>query len=131
MICAVLGLCATLVGAPSVHDGDTLTIQGQAVRLFGIDAEELDEPNGPRARDALRALVRGTSHVRCELTGERTYNRVVGVCYTAAGEDLGEAMVRGGFALDCGRYSDYAYRPFEPMAIRRTLKQKPYCRSKS
>ena len=131
MICAGLGLCATLVGSPSVHDGDTLTLQGQAIRLFGIDAEELDEPNGPRARDALRALVRGTHHVRCELTGERTYNRVVGVCYTAAGEDLSEAMVRGGFALDCARYSDHVYRPFEPMAIRRTLKQKPYCRSKS
>jgi len=131
MICSVLGICATLIGVPTVHDGDTLMIQGQAVRLFGIDAEELDEPNGPRARDALRALVRGTNHVRCELTGDKTYNRVVGICYTAAGEDLGEAMVRGGFALDCARYSDHLYRPFEPMAIRRTLKQKPYCRSKS
>ena len=131
MICAALGICIALTGSPSVHDGDTITIQGQAIRLFGIDAEELDEPNGPRARDALRALVRGTSHVRCDLTGERTYNRVVGVCYTAAGEDLGEAMVRGGYVLDCARYSDSLYRPFEPAGIRRTLKQKPYCRSKS
>jgi len=131
MICAVLGLCTVLTGTPSVHDGDTLTIQGQAVRLFGIDAEELDEPNGPRARDALRALVKGTHHVRCEPTGQKSYNRVVAICYTAAGEDLGEAMVRGGYVLDCARYSDSRYRPLEPMAIRLTLKQKPYCRSKS
>jgi len=130
MICAVLGLCTALIGTPSVHDGDTLTIQGQAVRLFGIDAEELDEPNGPRARDALRALVKGTHYVRCEPTGQKSYDRVVAICYTAAGEDLGEAMVRGGYVLDCARYSDSMYRPFEPMAIRRTLKQKPYCRSK-
>jgi endonuclease YncB( thermonuclease family) len=128
MICAVLGLCTALIGTPSVHDGDTLTIQGQAVRLFGIDAEELDEPNGPRARDALRALVKGTHYVRCEPTGQKSYDRVVAICYTAAGEDLGEAMVRGGYVLDCARYSDFMYRPFEPMAIRRTLTQKPYCR---
>ena len=131
MICAALGICIALTGTPTVHDGDTLTIKGQAVRLFGIDAEELDEPNGPRARDALRAIVMGTSHVRCELTGEKTYNRKVGVCYTAAGEDLSEAMVRGGYVLDCARYSDAFYRPFEPAGVRRILKQKPYCRSKS
>lgn len=131
MICAVLGLCTVLTGTPSVHDGDTLTIQGQAIRLFGIDAEELDEPNGPRARDALRALVRSTSHVRCELTGEKSYNRMVGVCYTAEGVNLNEAMVRGGYVLDCARYSNALYRPLEPMAIRLTLTQKPYCRRKS
>jgi endonuclease YncB( thermonuclease family) len=130
MICSILGVCAVLAGTPSVHDGDTLTINGQAVRLFGIDAEELDEPNGPRARSALRALVRGTPHVRCQLTGEKSYNRMVGICHTAEGVNLNEAMVRGGYALDCARYSDGIYRQFEPMAIRLTLIQKPYCRSK-
>jgi len=128
MICAALGICATLIGFPTAHDGDTLRLQGVSIRLFGIDAEELDEANGPRARDALRALVKGTGHVRCEPTGEKSHNRVVAICYTAAGEDLGEALVRGGYVLDCARYSDFMYRPFEPMAIRRTLTQKPYCR---
>lgn len=131
MICAVLGLCTVLTGTPSVHDGDTLTIQGQAVRLFGIDAEELNEPHGPRAREALRSIVRSTPQVRCELTGDRSYNRMVGVCYTAEGVDIGAALVHGGFVLDCSRYSNFKYRQFEPMAIRNTLIQKPYCRSKA
>jgi hypothetical protein len=130
MICSVLAICAVISGNPSVHDGDTLTIHGQAIRLFGVDAEELDEPHGPQARDALRALVRKTEYVRCELSGERSYNRLVGVCHTAEGLNLNEAMIRGGHALDCARYSGGLYRQFEPMAIRLTLTQKPYCRTK-
>ena len=131
MICTILGVCAVLAGTPSVHDGDTLTINGQAVRLFGIDAEELDETNGPRAKDALRSLVKGVAYVRCQLSGEKSYNRMVGVCTTSEGINLNEAMVRGGYALDCARYSGGIYRQFEPMAIRNKLTQKPYCRSKS
>jgi endonuclease YncB( thermonuclease family) len=130
MICAALGICATLLGFPTVHDGDTLRLEGVSVRLFGIDAEELSEPHGYSARDALRAIVAKTTHVRCELTGDTSYDRRVAICYTASGQDIGELMVRGGHVLDCARYSDGKYRQFEPMAIRNTLIQKPYCRRK-
>lgn len=130
MICAALGICTTLLGFPTVHDGDTLRLEGVSIRLFGIDAEELTEPHGPAARDALKAIVSKTSHVRCVLTGEVSYNRRVAICYTAEGRDIGELMVSGGHVLDCARYSDMKYRQFEPMAIRNTLTQKPYCRRK-
>lgn len=130
MICAALGICATLLGFPTVHDGDTLRLEGVSIRLFGIDAEELHEPHGYAARDALRAIVSKTSHVRCELTGDVSHERRVAICYTAEGRDIGELMVRGGHVLDCARYSNYRYRQFEPMAIRNTLTQKPYCRKK-
>jgi len=130
MICAALGICATLLGFPTVHDGDTLRLEGVSVRLYGIDAEELHEPHGPAARDALRQIVSKTTHVRCELTGDISYERRVAVCYTASGQDIGELMVRGGHALDCSNYSGFRYRQFEPMAIRNTLISKPYCRRK-
>ncbi|HSE77072.1 MAG TPA: hypothetical protein VLG66_03645, partial [Alphaproteobacteria bacterium] len=47
----------------------------------------------------------GEAPVRCLLTGERSRDRAVGYCF--AGErDLGRAMVAGGFALACPRFSD-------------------------
>jgi endonuclease YncB( thermonuclease family) len=125
---AALGMCASLLGFPSVVDGDTLRLQGISVRLYGLDAEELSEPNGPRAKDGLSKIIRSTTHVRCDLTGEVSYQRQVATCYTASGEDIAMLMVRGGYALDCARYSAGRYREFEPMAIRNLLAQKPYCR---
>jgi endonuclease YncB( thermonuclease family) len=40
----------TLSGSAYVHDGDTIYIDRQPIRLAGIDAEELDEPHGIAAR---------------------------------------------------------------------------------
>ena len=125
MICLVLGLCATLSGVPSVHDGDTLYIQGQSIRLYGIDAEELDEPHGIQARDTLRALVNHQT-ITCSDTGTRTHSRIVGRCYLN-GQELNRVLVQRGVVLDCARYSHGEYRRDEPLSARLTLIQKPYC----
>jgi endonuclease YncB( thermonuclease family) len=42
--------------------------------------------------------------VYCDLTGEKTYDRYVGVCYTDS-KDIGAAVIAAGHALDCCRYS--------------------------
>jgi endonuclease YncB( thermonuclease family) len=52
-------------------------------------------------------LVQGRT-LRCELDGERTHDRCVGVCYLN-GADISEAMVRGGVARDCPRFSQGRY----------------------
>ena len=130
-ICSVLSLCAALQGSPYVVDGDTLKFGKQSVRIYGIDAEERNEPNGPRATEGLRRIVAATAHVTCQPTGDTTYNRVVASCYTAEGWDIAQLLVYQGLVLDCARYSGGRYRPYEPSNARATLAQKPYCWRKS
>ena len=52
-------------GTATVQDGDTIYVNHQAIRLWGVDAEEIGEPHGVRAKLALRALI-GGQRVRCE-----------------------------------------------------------------
>ena len=50
----------------------------------------------------------GTRHVRCTPKDRDRYKRIVALC-RAGGEDIGEWMVRRGWALAYRRYSrDYA-----------------------
>jgi micrococcal nuclease len=125
-----LGICAAIVGSPTVVDGDTLRFGKETVRIFGIDAEERNEPNGPRAADSLRRIVAASHTIRCEPTGDQTHKRTVAICYTASGNDVAMMLVAGGYVLDCARYSGGRYRQYEPANIRNQLTQKPYCRSK-
>lgn len=125
ILCKVIGICAALTGVPQVHDGDTLYIQNESVRLYGIDAEELNEPNGYAARDALRALVSGRA-ITCRPTGQFSHNRVVARCYLGSIE-INRELVARGVVLDCFRYSRGEYRTIEPSDARARLLQKPYC----
>ena len=125
-----LGLCASLLGFPVAIDGDTIKLNGTALRIYGLDAEELTEPNGFRAKDGMTAILRNTTYVKCYLTGQTSYNRQISVCYNDKGQDLAMLMVRDGYALDCARSSGGRYREYEPVNIRNTLTQKPYCRRK-
>lgn len=118
---------AILTGHAKVIDGDTIEIGAVPVRLKGIAAPERDEPGGAEATEAMRRLI-GGREVRCELTGERTHRRAVGYC-TAGGTDLNGAMVRGGWALSCPRYSA-RYVGLEPRsgaAQRAGYHRPPYC----
>jgi endonuclease YncB( thermonuclease family) len=74
-----------------------------AIRFQGIAAPEWGEPGSAEATEAIKALVLG-KEVRCELTGKRTYDRCVAVCYLD-GADIEAIMVRDGFARDCPRFS--------------------------
>jgi micrococcal nuclease len=122
LLCKLFGIwCLSTISGPAyVQDGDTIYIARQAVRLYGIDAEELDEPHGQAAKEHLEALTRGRI-VHCKLEGW-SYQRRVGVC-----DWLNIQMVADGYALDCARYSGGRYRQFEPVGIRSKLIQKPYC----
>jgi endonuclease YncB( thermonuclease family) len=64
----------------SVHDGDTLTVNGRSVRLDSIDAPELNQAYGPASRDHLASFVLGQ---RVTVTYAKTdfYDRVVGTVF--------------------------------------------------
>lgn len=101
----------TVAGKVVVNDGDTLTLNDQRIRLRGIDAPEFDQictRNGteyPCGREAIRELRRLTAAGGVTCTGwERDrYDRLLARC-KAGGKDLGEALVRSGWAVSYGDY---------------------------
>jgi endonuclease YncB( thermonuclease family) len=124
-LCLWFKLCSGLSGNAYAIDGDTIAIMGVHVRLAGLDAEELNEPNGMAAKNQLQHLI--NQGITCALNGESSYNRMVGTCYDNSNLDISELMVKTGYALDCAHYSGGKYRKLEPSGARQRLIQKPYC----
>lgn len=115
----------TLTGTVThFRDGDTIEVDGTAIRLTGVAAPELGERHGREARRFMLRLVDGKT-VRCELNGERSYDRRIGVCYFN-GQDIGAAIIAAGLARDCPRYSRGRYERIETDASRR-LSLPGYC----
>lgn len=131
----VLALCAftlswpslaqmPIVGHAEVVDGDTLRLQGERIRLFGIDAPERDQVClndkfmlyrcGEAARAHLITLI-ANRKVECWAEVKDHYNRWVATC-TVDGKDIGDAMVRAGHAIDYPRYSKGVYAKAEAEA---------------
>ncbi len=78
---AVQASPSILIGTVThVRDGDTIEVNNIPIRLNGVSAPELDEPLGNRSKAYMTELVIGKT-VRCELNGQKTYDRWVGVCY--------------------------------------------------
>lgn len=106
---------STLVGEVTyVRDGDTIEVDGAPIRLNGLAAPEHNELGYHTAKAAMVTLALGKV-VECELNGERSYDRFIGVCYLE-GVDLGATMVKLGVARDCPRYSGGRYRDLERIA---------------
>ena len=91
-----------------VHDGDTIGRGPDRVRIWGIDAPELQEPGGKASRDHLRALIEGQA-LACTMIERDRYGRRVMRCTLPGGVDLACAMVDAGHAQDWPRYSGGAY----------------------
>ncbi len=98
----------TVSGSAYVIDGDTLVIHGRHIRLFGVDAFEHDQMCGRLACGAqASSVMHGLTQaivVTCEQQDIDPYGRMVAICQTSAGMDLGREMVRRGLAV--------AYRHF-------------------
>jgi len=119
---------ATLSGRVVKVVGGTLVVSGVPVRLQGVAAPELKEKWGRASKKAMQRLV-ARQRLRCELTGETTYDRRVGVCHLDDGTDIGAAIIAAGLARDCPRYSGGRYVEFETEKSR-TLPFPGYCRSR-
>lgn len=100
-------------GPASVIDGDSLTVSGVEVRLFGVDAPEGKQtcerdgqawPCGKAAAQQLRDLV-AARQVNCRGQGRDTYGRVLAVC-SAGYDELNKTMVEQGWATAFRKYSD-------------------------
>lgn len=109
-----------------IADGDTLTVAGQTIRLWGIDAPELRQdctrdgssyPCGEVARSVMAGLI-GESRLACSVRDRDRYRRVVAVCTTSGGAEVNRMMVRAGWAVDYRQYSRGAYADDEAEARR-------------
>ena len=109
-----------------VRDGDTIEVGEVPIRLNGVSAPELNEPLGPDAKIFMHDLVMGLP-VRCELSGQKTYDRFVGICYLRD-KDIGASIIEAGLALDCPRYSGGRYIHHEQVIARKRIKLPKYCK---
>lgn len=120
----VLLLCFLLGGfsparydAPRVIDGDTFVLSGAHIRLWGIDAPEKKQhclrdghvvSCGQQAKMFLQKLLARDVTIDCSKVVNDRYRRIVARC-ALNGRDLGEVMVRNGWAVDYPRYSKRTY----------------------
>ena len=107
-------------GPAYVTDGDGLVIQKNNIRLFGIDAPEMNHPYGVNAKRALMALCKGQK-IRAEVTSVDNHGRTVAICYLPDGRDLSAELVKLGLALDWPKFSGGRYRHLETPDARRKL----------
>ncbi len=92
-----------------VRDGDTLTMIGKDIRLYGIDAPEYAQicqnnagknwPCGTEARKKMVAII-GKSQVTCAPKATDKFGRIVATCSTANVPDIALALVEAGFAAN-------------------------------
>lgn len=107
-----LAVGQTLRGAARVIDGDTLLIDGVAVRLCGIEAPATDQPWGIEAKYALIRLCRG-QRLLAMVEAMPLPGQVMVRCQLPDGRDPAAEMVRAGLALDWALYSQGRYRALE------------------
>jgi endonuclease YncB( thermonuclease family) len=116
-----------VLSAPSakVRDGDTLALNGQTFRLYGIDAPEYrqmckdasgkDWPCGKAARSQLEAFVLSGS-ITCTPQAQDRYGRAVAKCTSATVPDLSHAMAHAGLAISPDGRGEGPYADAEKMA---------------
>ena len=101
-------------GVPTIRDGDNVRIDGENIRLLGIDACELGQPArlagaridcGIWARDSFREMV-GPRSIRCESTERDVYDRPLAIFYSGERE-LNRALVENGYVFPYAQESDY------------------------
>ena len=73
-----------------VRDGDTIEVNGIPIRLSALDCPERGTQKGDTAARIAQQFL--GSQATCELTGAKTYDRLVGYC-EVDGADFGAYMM--------------------------------------
>jgi endonuclease YncB( thermonuclease family) len=113
----------------SVHDGDTVTVGGEPIRLASIDAPEWDQTYGQPSRAHLATLVLGQT-VTVTYTEKDRFDRVVGTVFKTDCTNVNLKMVEEGAAwyyeaykceIDIRQRTAYATAQAEAKATSRGL----------
>jgi len=102
---------AKISGMVTPIDGDTVWLNGKKKRIWGIDAPDPQGTAGEYYQQSTEALTQAASYQwTCEDTGEVSRDRDVSKCvFTNGAGDIGEWMVRAGYAVDWPEFSGGAY----------------------
>ena len=101
----------------SCHDGDTCRFMRKErvvkVRFAGVDAPEIDQPDGPKARDFVVSQLKGKEvQLQC---GGHSFDRTVCDIF-AEGKDIQSGLVRQGWAFDAPKFSKMKYQADQAFA---------------
>ena len=113
----------------TVIDADTINVCDLKIRLNGISAAERGHLTYDSCKIITKKIIHKSDEISCELTGDKTYDRFVGICKLINNNiiyDLQEKIVESGCARDCKRYSDGIYAKFETEKSRK-LPLPNYC----
>ncbi len=98
-----------------VIDEDSLVINNNKIRLYGIDAVERNQlckdrkgnqwKCGIDAKNHLTKLI-NANKVVCLLIDKDRYKRSLSICYSSQHQNLNAEMVRAGYAVAYTRYSN-------------------------
>ncbi|WP_168206416.1 thermonuclease family protein [Labrenzia sp. PHM005] len=114
-----------------IVDGDTIHVRRKRevlkIRLNGLDAPELDQYGGLKAKSFMFGLVRGQT-ILCHPIELDNYGRTVAICYLN-GKDIAAEAVKAGVALDCRVFSGGRYAHLEQPGAANRLGRRTYSRS--
>ena len=127
LLLALLAGCASLPRAERVIDGDTFVVSEHAViRLWGVDAPEMNQPFGPGSRAALEKLL-GRRGLTIEIIGQSFRRQVAKI--QAGRRDVALELLKQGLAWHDSRYAPrqkkYAEAEAEARAEKRGLWSDP------
>ena len=130
-------LSEEITGKAIVIDGDTIKINDERIRLYGIDAPEKEQickkiylsffifnfqKDYKCGEKSILELSKKLNNkkVKCTLQSNKDrYKRYIGICYIK-NQDINRWLVRNGYALAYRRYSK-KYIPDEQYAMRNKL----------
>ena len=111
-----LANCKSLDNSIRIIDGDTIILNSEKIRFYGIDTPEkkqkckdrngLSYPCGEFATDELKKII-SSGQLFCKKRAIDRYGRSISICYVN-GVDINSLMVKNGWALAYRKYSrDY------------------------
>ena len=111
-----LANCKSLDNSIRIIDGDTIILNSEKIRFYGIDTPEkkqkckdrngLSYPCGEFATNELKKII-SSGHLFCKKRATDRYGRSISICYVN-GVDINSLMVKNGWALAYRKYSrDY------------------------
>ena len=89
---------ADIIGPATVIDGDTISVAGREVRIFGIDAPERGERCAEAATAHLTALTAGGVQLLADERLQDPFSRELRYLFTPAGLSIDAVMIEEGLA---------------------------------